>query len=73
MNETAMIECVVKDGKKEAYLKWFEQEKTALQPESCISQDGLPAITVGFKNRNTRQLTVGKFVRAFPDAEVDWR
>lgn len=73
MNKMAMIECAVKDGNETEYLEWFEQEKTALQPESCTAQDGLPAIVVGFSSRNTRQKTVGKFVRTFPDAKVDWR
>ena len=73
MDEMVMTECAVKDGNETVYLEWFEQEKTALQPESCTTQDGLPAIVVGFKNRNTRQVAVGKFVRTFPDAKVDWR
>lgn len=73
MDEMVTIECAVKDDSYEQYFDWFEQEGSALQPDSCVCQDGLPGIVVGFKNRYTRQKTIGKFVRAFPDAEVDWR
>lgn len=73
MDEMVTIECAVKDGNEKQYLDWFVQESSALQPDSCACQDGLPGIVVGFKNRNTRQKTIGKFVKTFPDAKVDWR